>query len=47
MNNQYYVKNMMSGLITIVIAKDKWHAIQKGIRYFGINQVRLCNLGGK
>jgi hypothetical protein len=40
---RFYVKNMMSGLVTVVIARNKYNAIQKGINWFGINQVRLCN----
>ena len=33
----------MSGLVTIVISKSRYDAIDKGIKYFGVNQVRLCN----
>lgn len=42
-NKEYIVKNMMSGLVTIVISKSRYDAIDKGIKYFGVNQVRLCN----
>ena len=36
------IKNMLSGLVTVVVSKNKYDAIKKGIQYFGVNQVRLC-----
>ena len=40
---QYFIKNMLSGLVTVVMSKNRYEAINKGIKYFGVNQVRLCN----
>lgn len=40
---QYFIKNMLSGLVTVVMSRNRYEAINKGIKYFGVNQVRLCN----
>ncbi len=40
---EYYIKNMLSGLVTVIVSKNRYNAIKKGIEYFGVNQVRLCN----
>jgi glutamate/tyrosine decarboxylase-like PLP-dependent enzyme len=40
---EYYIKNMLSGLVTVIVSKNRHNAIKKGIEYFGVNQVRLCN----
>ena len=40
---EYTVINMLSGLVQVVIADSKYEAIDKGIKWFGVNQVRLSN----
>ena len=32
--NKYYVKSMLSGLVTVIIAKSSIEAIKKGQRFF-------------
>ena len=39
---EYMIKNMLSGLVTVVVSRNRYRAIKKGIEYFGVNQVRLC-----
>ncbi len=40
---RYYVKNMLSGLVTVVVAENRYLAIRKGIDYFGVKQVRFLS----
>jgi len=40
---EYRVINMLSGLVQVVVAESKYEAINKGIDFFGVNQVRLSN----
>ena len=42
-NKSYYVKNMLSGLVTVVVARNRYLAIKKGIDYFGVKQVRFLS----
>ena len=39
----YYVINRFNGAVTVVVSRNRYEAINKGIKYFGVNQVRLCN----
>tara|TARA_R100001163_G_scaffold56373_1_gene44077 strand:+ start:437 stop:565 length:129 start_codon:yes stop_codon:yes gene_type:complete len=38
---EYYIKNMLNNIVTVVVSKNRYNAIEKGIKYFGVNQVRI------
>ena len=40
---EYMIKNMLSGLVTVVVAENRYLAIRKGIDYFGVKQVRFLS----
>ncbi len=38
---EYYIKNMLNNIVTVVVSRNRYNAIKKGIKYFGINQIRI------